>query len=122
MTQFGGNNVVTGTGASGVGIPRVTVSNDSVVGLATGANTIGKVDILGNAGATLDAAPGATAPTNAVQVAGVDQDGQDSRSIHGYSTDCTRTVGASANCLLLFKLQVEIRHPELQWQLLSRIT
>ena len=46
VTQFGGNNVVTGTGAGGVGIPRVTVSNDSVVGLATGANTIGKVDIL----------------------------------------------------------------------------
>ena len=31
VTQFGGNNVVTGTGASGVGIPRVTVSNDSTV-------------------------------------------------------------------------------------------
>lgn len=29
VTQFGSNNVVTGTGASGVGIPRVTVSNDS---------------------------------------------------------------------------------------------
>lgn len=43
VTQFGSNNVVTGTGASGVGIPRVTVSNDSVVGLATGANTIGAV-------------------------------------------------------------------------------
>jgi len=31
ISQFGGNNVVTGTGASGVGIPRVTVSNDSNV-------------------------------------------------------------------------------------------
>jgi hypothetical protein len=29
ITQFGSNNVVTGTGAGGVGIPRVTVSNDS---------------------------------------------------------------------------------------------
>lgn len=29
VSQFGGNNVVTGTGTSGVGIPRVTVSNDS---------------------------------------------------------------------------------------------
>src|SRR5208282_4341695 len=38
LTQFGGSAVVTGTGASGAGIPRVTVSNDSVVGLATGAN------------------------------------------------------------------------------------
>lgn len=29
VTQFGTNNVATGTGAGGVGIPRVTVSNDS---------------------------------------------------------------------------------------------
>jgi hypothetical protein len=31
ITQFGGNPIVTGTGASGVGIPRVTVANDSAV-------------------------------------------------------------------------------------------
>lgn len=31
IAQFGGNAVVTGTGASGNGIPRVTVSNDSQV-------------------------------------------------------------------------------------------
>jgi hypothetical protein len=31
VTQFGGVNVSTGTGASGTGIPRVTVSNDSNV-------------------------------------------------------------------------------------------
>jgi hypothetical protein len=29
VSQFGGNPVVTGTGTSGVGIPRVTVSSDS---------------------------------------------------------------------------------------------
>ena len=29
VTQFGGNAVVTGTGASGLGIPRFTISNDS---------------------------------------------------------------------------------------------
>lgn len=29
VTQFGGTNVVTGTGAGGAGIPRVTISNDS---------------------------------------------------------------------------------------------
>src|ERR1019366_8333415 len=29
ITQFGGVNISTGTGASGTGIPRVTVSNDS---------------------------------------------------------------------------------------------
>lgn len=31
LTQFGGTNVSTGVGASGAGIPRVTVSNDSVI-------------------------------------------------------------------------------------------
>lgn len=31
VSQFGGSNVVTGTGASGAGIPRVTVANDSNV-------------------------------------------------------------------------------------------
>jgi len=35
VTQFGSSNVATGTGASGAGIPRVTVSNDSVVGIAS---------------------------------------------------------------------------------------
>lgn len=43
VTQFGSNNVVTGTGASGVGIPRVTVSNDSTVGLVAGTAVIGHV-------------------------------------------------------------------------------
>lgn len=33
VTQFGGSNVVTGTGASGAGIPRFTVSTDSTVGI-----------------------------------------------------------------------------------------
>jgi hypothetical protein len=38
ITQFGGNNVITGTGASGLGIPRVTISNDSNI-LATQSGT-----------------------------------------------------------------------------------
>lgn len=45
-SQFGGSNVVTGTGNSGAGIPRVTVSNDSsitnisgTISLPTGAAT-----------------------------------------------------------------------------------
>jgi hypothetical protein len=38
VAQFGGTNVSTGTGASGAGIPRVTVSNDSNV-LATQSGT-----------------------------------------------------------------------------------
>jgi hypothetical protein len=36
ISQFGGSNVVTGTGASGAGIPRVTVSNDSNVIVSQG--------------------------------------------------------------------------------------
>ena len=36
VTQFGSNNVATGTGASGNGIPRMTVSNDSQVQLWDG--------------------------------------------------------------------------------------
>lgn len=40
VAQFGGSNVVTGTGTSGAGIPRVTVASDSstVVTQATGTN------------------------------------------------------------------------------------
>jgi hypothetical protein len=41
INQFGGSNVATGTGASGSGIPRVTVSNDSThpVTQSTGSGT-----------------------------------------------------------------------------------
>lgn len=43
ITQFGSNNVVTGTGASGLGIPRVTVSNDSnILATQSGAWTTGR--------------------------------------------------------------------------------
>lgn len=38
ITQFGGNAIVTGTGISGLGIPRVTVANDSNI-LATQSGT-----------------------------------------------------------------------------------
>lgn len=41
ITQFGGTAISTGAGAGGLGIPRVTVSNDSTVILGTGAATIG---------------------------------------------------------------------------------
>lgn len=39
ITQFGSTNISTGTGASGAGIPRVTVSNDSKVQAWDGTNT-----------------------------------------------------------------------------------
>lgn len=38
ITQFGGTNVSTGTGASGAGIPRVTISNDSSLALHQSTN------------------------------------------------------------------------------------
>jgi len=66
VAQFGANNVVTGTGAGGVGIPRVTVSNDSSlaanqsVNLAqiAGTNTV-------NGGLVGTLAIGGTAASNA---------------------------------------------------------
>lgn len=45
VAQFGGNNVVTGTGTGGNGIPRVTVSSDSTLGLVAGSAIVGKVGI-----------------------------------------------------------------------------
>src|SRR5271157_4236284 len=51
---------------------NVTVVGTVTATLPTGSNTIGKVDILGNAAATLDSTIGAaTAPTNALCVSGV---------------------------------------------------
>ena len=42
VAQFGGSNAVTGTGAGGAGIPRVTISSDSsITGLAAGVTTSG---------------------------------------------------------------------------------
>jgi hypothetical protein len=64
VSQFGGNNVATGTGASGVGIPRITVANDSNV-LATQSGTWTD-RVVGNTGAALDAANNAAPPANVV--------------------------------------------------------
>jgi hypothetical protein len=56
VAQFGGTNVVTGTGASGSGIPRVTVSNDSSIlgtktnnNAAPGATNFGALPAIANA-------------------------------------------------------------------------
>lgn len=43
VSQFGGSPVVTGTGASGAGIPRVTVSSDSSINTVPHVNTNGSV-------------------------------------------------------------------------------
>jgi hypothetical protein len=62
ISQFGGNNVVTGTGTSGVGIPRVTVSNDSNI-LATQSGTWNINNISGTVSLPTGAATEATLAT-----------------------------------------------------------
>lgn len=100
VSQINGVTPSMGNGASGTGVQRVTIANDSTgqVALAAGSNTIGaltanqsvnvaqingsttataasgvqKVGVVGNAGATVDSTVGAgTAPTNAIAVAAV---------------------------------------------------
>jgi hypothetical protein len=72
VTQFGSNAVVTGTGASGLGIPRVTISNDSalaanqsvnvaqIAGTATvtAAAGVQKVGIVGGTNVSLETTAG----------------------------------------------------------------
>lgn len=63
VTQFGSNNVVTGTGVGGAGIPRVTVSSDSTVGVTGSVTVTGTVDTeLPTAAALGDADANPTAP------------------------------------------------------------
>ena len=62
VSQFGGNNVVTGTGVSGLGIPRVTVSNDSNI-LATQSGTWNINNISGTVSLPTGAATEATLAT-----------------------------------------------------------
>jgi hypothetical protein len=72
VTQFGGNNVVTGTGVSGVGIPRVTVSNDSVVTATQGtaaAGTAGWPTIAGTVAASTATWTSATAGNTTLSIA-----------------------------------------------------
>jgi hypothetical protein len=84
LADVGGSATATGNGTNG-GAIRVAIASDNTafsvnavesgtwnVGLSAGSNTVGKVDILGNGGASMDIAQGgATAATNALQVAGV---------------------------------------------------
>jgi hypothetical protein len=64
VSQFGGNPVVTGIGASGAGIPRVTVSNDSSVHTVPQINTNGSVS--NSTTVTNTSATTFTPPANAV--------------------------------------------------------
>lgn len=71
ITQFGGNNVVTGTGASGVGIPRVTVSNDSNV-LATQSGTWNITNVSGTVSLPTGASTSALQTTGNTSLASID--------------------------------------------------
>lgn len=68
VSQFGGNNVVTGTGAGGSGIPRVTISNDSSLAANQSVNVnqlVGAAPSATNPIWTADAQTGATTMQNA---------------------------------------------------------
>jgi len=61
ISQFGGSNVVTGTGASGSGIPRVTVANDSnILATQSGAWTTGRTWTLLNSTDSVNAVQSGT--------------------------------------------------------------
>jgi hypothetical protein len=73
---YPGTAVATGNGVAGAGVQRVTIASDNTAfsvnaTLQTGANTVGKVDILGNAGAIMDfAGQNASSPANALLIGG----------------------------------------------------
>lgn len=65
VTQFGTNNVATGIGAAGVGIPRVTVSDDNTetTGTISGAAQTFQVALAGRSGAGAEILAGTLAAT-----------------------------------------------------------
>lgn len=71
---YPGTAVATGNGTAGAGVQRVTIASDNTAfsvnaTLQTGGNTVGKVDILGNAGAIMDfAGQNASSPANAILI------------------------------------------------------
>ncbi len=68
LTISGGAGIAAGS----VGVPSTqAVSLASLPSLVAGSATIGKVDILGNGGASMDTTPGGSAATNAMQIQGV---------------------------------------------------
>lgn len=74
--QINGNAIATGNGVSGTGVQRVAIVSDNTAfsvnaTLQTGANTVGKFDLLGNAGAILDfAGQNAASPANSILIGG----------------------------------------------------
>lgn len=59
-----------GTGATlppFASVPTFNIGTAPAIALGSGSSTVGKIDILGNAGAAIDGAPGAAPPTNGLQ-------------------------------------------------------
>lgn len=83
----------------GIGFRAYNAVEATNTTLQPSTNTIGKVDILGNAGAILDASPGSTSPANALQV--VYTDGTNARVPYAdpclYSTWNYYVVSVSVN-------------------------
>jgi hypothetical protein len=89
ISQFGGNNVVTGTGASGVGIPRVTVSNDSNI-LATQSGTWNINNISGTVSLPTGAATSANQTTLGSQTTKIN-DGTNTAAVKASTTAAATT-------------------------------
>lgn len=84
ISQFGGSAVVTGTGASGAGIPRVTVSNDSNI-LATQSGTWNINNISGTVSLPTGAATSANQTTVGNQTTKIN-DGTNTAAVKAAST------------------------------------
>lgn len=124
VNQFGGSAVVTGTGAGGAGIPRVTLSNDSSlaanqsvnVAQIGGTNTVTaaagvqKVGIVGNANGAIDAANNAAAPANVI-VDGIEVATQTSTQPTAATAGNVRRIVGSTDGVLFAKLGGPV-----QWQ------
>ncbi len=95
VSQFGGNNVVTGTGTGGNGIPRVTVSSDSTVGLVAGSAIIGNVRIDQTTPGTTNAVAATNFPTTADVNAGL-VGASTIRVVRGGAASTTTVVASNA--------------------------
>jgi hypothetical protein len=92
ITQFGGTNIVTGTGSGGAGIPRVTVSNDSLVQLWDGTTGPVAVKPASTAAVATDKAlVVAISPNNSVAITGTITTTPPSNA----STNLTQVAGAT---------------------------
>jgi hypothetical protein len=136
LTQFGGSAVATGTGASGAGVPRVTISNDSSLAANQSVNIsqVNGVTTLTGAGATgtgsqretvaqdtttiAGSAPGtAGSPsTNVVSIQGVSSGTtvpvsgtvSNNNAVNVTLTDCSGTVATGGTAVNAFTAQTTL--------------